>query len=184
MIDAIWWFYLFWFPLFLNDRFGVDLKGIGLPLITVYLLADVGSVFGGWLSSSLIGKGRTVNAARKATMLICAIFILPVTMAPNVDSKWLAVWLVGIAAAAHQGFSANLFTTVSDMFPRKAVGSVVGIGGFAGGMGGFLMNLGAGWLRQNTGGYVVMFLIAGFAYLVALLVFHLLAPKMEPAKIE
>ncbi len=184
MIDAIWWFYLFWFPLFLNDRFGVDLRGIGLPLITVYLLADVGSVFGGWLSSSLIGKGWTVNAARKATMLICAIFILPVIMAPNVDSKWLAVWLVGIAAAAHQGFSANLFTTVSDMFPRKAVGSVVGIGGFAGGMGGFLMNLGAGWLRQNTGSYVIMFLIAGSAYLIALFVFHLLAPRLEPAKIE
>jgi ACS family hexuronate transporter-like MFS transporter len=184
MIDAIWWFYLFWFPLFLNDRFGVDLKGIGLPLITVYLLADVGSVFGGWLSSSLIGKGWTVNVARKATMLICAIFILPVTMAPIVSGEWLAVWLVGIAAAAHQGFSANLFTTASDMFPKKAVGSVVGIGGFAGGMGGFFMNLGAGWLKQNTGSYLIMFLIAGFAYLIALLVFHLLAPKLEPAKIE
>lgn len=184
MIDAIWWFYLFWFPLFLNDRFGVDLKGIGLPLITVYLLADVGSVFGGWLSSSLISKGRTVNVARKTAMLICAICILPVTMAPTVDGKWLAVWLVGIAAAAHQGFSANLFTTASDMFPRKAVASVVGIGGFAGGMGGFLMNLGAGWLKQNTGSYLIMFLIAGFAYLIALLIFHLLVPKLEPAKIE
>jgi ACS family hexuronate transporter-like MFS transporter len=184
MIDAIWWFYLFWFPLFMNDRFGVDLKGIGLPLVTVYLLADVGSVFGGWLSSFLIGKGWTINSARKTAMLICAICILPVTMAPIVSSEWLAVWLVGIAAAAHQGFSANLFTTASDMFPRKAVASVVGIGGFAGGMGGFLMNLGAGWLKQNTGSYLIMFLIAGFAYLIALLIFHLLAPKLEPAKIE
>lgn len=184
MIDSIWWFYLFWFPLFLNDRFGVDLRGIGLPLITVYLLADVGSVFGGWLSSYLIGKGRTVNFARKITMLICAICILPVTMAPIVDGKWLAVWLVGVAAAAHQGFSANLFTTASDMFPRKAVASVVGIGGFAGGMGGFVMNLGAGWLKQNTGSYLIMFLIAGFAYLIALLIIHLLAPKLDPAKIE
>ncbi len=184
MIDSIWWFYLFWFPLFMNDRFGVDLRGIGLPMITVYLLADVGSVLGGWLSSSLIGKGWSVNAARKIAMLICAVCILPVTMAPLVNGKWLAVWLVGIAAAAHQGFSANLFTTVSDMFPRKAVGSVVGIGGFAGGMGGFLMNLGAGWLRQNTGSYVIMFLIAGSVYLIALFVFHLLAPKMAPAKIE
>ncbi len=184
LIDAIWWFYLFWFPLFMNDRFGVDLKGIGLPLITVYLLADVGSVFGGWLSSSLIGKGWTVNAARKTAMLICAILILPVTMAPIVNGEWLAVWLVGIAAAAHQGFSTNLFTTASDMFPRKVVASVVGIGGFAGGMGGFFMNLGAGWLRQNTGSYLIMFLIAGFAYLIALLIFHWLAPKMEPAKVE
>jgi MFS transporter, ACS family, hexuronate transporter len=184
LTDAIWWFYLFWFPLFLKDRFGVDLKSIGWPLITVYLLADVGSVGGGWLSSMLIGKGWTINAARKTTMLICAICILPVIMAPSVDGKWIAVWLVGIAAAAHQGFSANLFTTTSDMFPRKAVGSVVGIGGFAGAMGGFFMNLGAGWLKQNTGSYVVMFLIAGFAYLVALLIIHWLAPKLEPAHIS
>jgi ACS family hexuronate transporter-like MFS transporter len=184
MIDSIWWFYLFWFPLFLNDRFGVDLKGVGLPLITVYLLADVGSVFGGWLSSYLIRTGRTVNFARKITMLICAVCILPVAMAPVVDAKWLAVWLVGIAAAAHQGFSANLFTMASDMFPRKAVASIVGIGGFAGGMGGFFMNLGAGWLRQNTGSYLIMFLIAGCTYLIALLLIHLLAPKLEPAGLE
>jgi ACS family hexuronate transporter-like MFS transporter len=184
MTDSIWWFYLFWFPLFMNDRFGVDLKSIGLPMITVYLLADVGSVAGGWLSSSLIGKGWTVNASRKIAMLICALCILPVTMAPNVDGKWLAVWLVGIAAASHQGFSANLFTIASDMFPRKAVGSVVGIGGFAGAMGGFFMNLGAGWLKQNTGSYVIMFLIAGFAYLIALFIVHALVPKLEPAKIK
>ncbi len=184
MTDSIWWFYLFWFPLFMNDRFGVDLKGIGWPMVTVYLLADVGSVAGGWLSSSLIGKGWTANAARKTAMLICAICILPVTMAPNVEGKWVAVWLIGIAAAAHQGFSANIFTTTSDMFPRKAVGSVVGIGGFAGGIGGFLLNLGAGWLKQNTGSYVIMFLIAGFTYLFALLIMHLIVPKLEPAKIE
>ncbi|MCI0513745.1 MFS transporter [candidate division KSB1 bacterium] len=184
MTDSIWWFYLFWFPLFMNDRFQVDLKSIGLPMITVYLLADVGSVAGGWLSSWFLGRGWTVNAARKITMLICALCILPVTMAPNVDGKWLAVWLVGIAAAAHQGFSANIFTTTSDMFPRKAVGSVVGIGGFAGAMGGFFMNLGAGWLKQNTGSYVVMFIIAGSAYLIALVIMHLIVPKLEPAKIE
>ncbi len=183
MIDSVWWFYLFWFPTFMNDRFGVDLKGIGLPMITVYLLADVGSVFGGWLSSSLIGKGWTVNAARKTAMLICAVCILPVAMAPIVNGKWLAVWLIGIAAAAHQGFSANLFTTASDMFPRKAVGSVVGIGGFAGAMGGFFMNLGVGWLKQNTGSFVVMFMIAGVTYVIALLIIHLLVPKLEPAKI-
>jgi MFS transporter, ACS family, hexuronate transporter len=184
MTDSIWWFYLFWFPLFMNDRFGVDLKGIGWPMVTVYLLADVGSVAGGWLSSSLIGKGWTANAARKITMLICAICILPVIMAPNVDGKWVAVWLIGIAAAAHQGFSANIFTMVSDMFPRKAVGSVVGIGGFAGGMGGFLLNLGAGWLKQNTGSYAIMFLIAGFTYLIALFIMHRIVPKLEPAHIE
>jgi ACS family hexuronate transporter-like MFS transporter len=184
LTDAIWWFYLFWFPLFMADRFGVDLRGIGLPMITVYLLADVGSVGGGWLSSTLLARGWSANAARKTAMFACAIFILPVILAPHVDDKWVAVWLVGVAAAAHQGFSANIFTLTSDMFPRKAVGSVVGIGGFAGAMGGVVMNLGAGWLKQHTGSYSVMFLIAGFAYLVALLIIHLLAPKLEPAKIE
>ena len=183
LTDSIWWFYLFWFPLFMNDRFGVDLRTIGLPMITVYLLADVGSVGGGWLSSSLLKHGWSVNAARKTAMLICALCILPVAMAPHVEGQWVAVFLIGIAAAAHQGFSANIFTITSDMFPRKAVGSVVGIGGFAGAMGGFFMNLGAGWLRQNTGSYVVMFAIAGVVYLLALLIIHLMVPKLEPANL-
>jgi ACS family hexuronate transporter-like MFS transporter len=184
LTDSIWWFYLFWFPLFMNDRFGGDLKSIGLPMITVYLLADVGSVAGGWFSSSLLGRGWTVNAARKTAMLACALCILPVALAPHVEGQWVAVWLIGLAAAAHQGFSANIFTTTSDMFPRKAVGSVVGIGGFAGAMGGVVMNWGAGWVKQNTGNYEIMFLIAGFAYLVALLVMHLLVPRLEPARME
>ena len=187
LTDSIWWFYLFWFPLFMADRFGVDLKNIGLPMITVYLLADVGSVAGGWLSSFLLKHNWTPNAARKTAMLVCAVCILPVAMAPRVPAEtgqWIAVWLVGIAAAAHQGFSANIFTITSDMFPRKAVGSVVGIGGFAGAMGGFFMNLGAGWLKQHTGSYVTMFTIAGFAYLVALLIMHLLVPRLEPARLD
>ncbi|MGE5811500.1 MAG: MFS transporter, partial [Ignavibacteria bacterium] len=160
LTDAIWWFYLFWFPLFMNDRFGVNLASIGLPMITVYLMADVGSVAGGWLSSSLLKRNWTVNAARKTAMLICALCILPVSMAPHVSGEWVAVFLIGVATAAHQGFSANIFATTSDMFPRKAVGSVVGIGGFAGAMGGVFMNLGAGWLRENTGSYEIMFAIA------------------------
>ena len=184
LTDAIWWFYLFWFPLFMNDRFGVDLKTIGLPMIVVYVLADFGSVGGGWLSSALMKRNWTVNAARKTAMLVCAILILPVAIAPHVTGQWVAVILIGIAAAAHQGFSANIFTTSSDMFPRKAVGSVVGIGGFAGAIGGFFMNLGAGWLKQNTGSYEIMFAIAGVVYLIALLIMHLLVPKLEPAVID
>ncbi|KXU36643.1 hypothetical protein AXK11_03680 [Cephaloticoccus primus] len=184
LTDSIWWFYLFWFPLFMADTFGVDLRTIGLPMITVYVLADVGSVGGGWLSSSLLKRGWSANAARKTAMLVCAACILPVALAPHVEGKWVAVWLVGLAASAHQGFSANIFTLVSDMFPRKAVGSVVGIGGFFGAMGGFMMNLGAGWLRENTGGYSVMFIIAGLAYLAAILVMHLLSPRLEPAKLD
>lgn len=184
LTDAIWWFYLFWFPLFMNDRFGVDLKTIGLPMIVVYVLADFGSVGGGWLSSALMKRNWTVNAARKTAMLVCAILILPVAIAPHVSGQWVAVILIGVAAAAHQGFSANIFTTSSDMFPRKAVGSVVGIGGFAGAIGGFFMNLGAGWLKQNTGSYEIMFAIAGVVYLIALLIMHLLVPKLEPAIID
>jgi MFS transporter, ACS family, hexuronate transporter len=184
LTDAIWWFYLFWFPLFMNDRFGIDLRTIGLPMIVVYLLADVGSVGGGWFSSALLKRNWTVNGARKTAMLICALLILPVAIAPHVQGPWVAVILIGVAAAAHQGFSANIFTTTSDMFPRKAVGSVVGIGGFAGAMGGFFMNLGAGWLKQNTGSYEIMFAIAAVVYSIALLIMHLLVPKLEPAKLD
>jgi ACS family hexuronate transporter-like MFS transporter len=184
MTDSVWWFYLFWFPLFMADTFGFDLRNIGLPLVTVYLLADVGSVAGGWLSSTLLKKGWTPNAARKTAMLTCAIFILPVIMAPRVASPWVAVWLVGIAAAAHQGFSANIFTIASDMFPKPAIGSVVGFGGFAGAMGGFLMNLGAGWFKEHQGSYVAMFTIAGLAYLVAIAAIHILAPRLEPARLR
>ena len=183
LTDSVWWFYLFWFPLFMADTFGFDLRNIGIPLVTVYLLADVGSVGGGWLSSHLLKKGWTPNAARKTAMLVCAVLILPVAMAPRVDNAWLAVWLVGLAAAAHQGFSANIFTIASDMFPKRAVGSVVGFGGFAGAMGGFLMNLGAGWFRQNQGSYTTMFMIAGVAYLVAIAAMHVLAPRLEPARL-
>jgi ACS family hexuronate transporter-like MFS transporter len=184
LTDSVWWFYLFWFPLFMADRFGFDLKNIGLPLITVYLLADVGSVGGGWLSSSLLKRGWTPNAARKTAMLVCALFILPVIMAPRVDGPWVAVWLVGVAAAAHQGFSANIFTITSDMFPKPVIGSVVGFGGFAGAMGGFLMNLGAGWFKEHQGSYVAMFTIAGVAYLVAIAAIHTLAPRLEPARLR
>ena len=184
LTDSVWWFYLFWFPLFMADTFGFDLRNIGLPMVTVYLLADVGSVGGGWLSSNLLKRGWTPNAARKTAMLVCAILILPVAMAPRVESAWVAVWLVGLAAASHQGFSANIFTIASDMFPKRAVGSVVGFGGFAGAMGGFLMNLGAGWFRENQGSYASMFMIAGFAYLVAIAAMHLLAPRLEPARLR
>jgi ACS family hexuronate transporter-like MFS transporter len=183
MTDSIWWFYLFWFPVVMADRFNVDLKKIGLPMITVYLLADVGSIGGGWLSSRLLKNGWSANAARKTAMLVCAICIVPVVFAPITSSQWLAVWLVGIAAAAHQGFSANLFTLTSDMFPRKAVGSVVGIGGFFGAMGGFFLNFGAGRIRDMFGSYVIVFAIAGSAYLLALLVIHLLVPRLEPANV-
>ncbi len=184
MTDPIWWLYLFWIPDFLNRNHNLDLKSIGLPLVIIYLIADIGSIGGGWLSSSLINRGWSVNRARKLAMFICAASVVPIMFAAKASNLWVAVGLVSLAAAAHQGWSANLFTLVSDTFPRRAVGSVVGIGGMAGSIGGMLIALLVGEILQRTGSYVPIFIIAGSAYLVALLIVHLLAPKLEPAKVD
>jgi len=184
LTDPIWWFYLFWSGKFVAERFNVNISHIGPPLIAIYVLADIGSVAGGWFSSWLLKLGWTPNAARKLAMLICAICILPVIYAPITNSLWVAVVLIGIAAAAHQGFSANIFTTTSDMFPTWAVGSIVGFGGMAGAVGGFFVQLAAGRIKQATGSYLIMFMIAGTVYLLALLLFHLLAPRMDPVNLD
>ena len=184
MTDPIWWLYLYWIPDFLNRNHGLDLRTIGLPLVVIYLIADVGSIGGGWLSSALIKRGWSVNAGRKTAMLTCAIAVVPIVLASRTHSLWTAVLLVGLAAAAHQGWSANLFTLVSDTFPRKAVGSVVGLGGTAGAIGGMLIAKLTGYILQTTGSYVPVFLIAGTTYLVALAIVHLLAPRLEPARLD
>jgi ACS family hexuronate transporter-like MFS transporter len=184
LTDAIWWFYLFWSPKFLAHSFGVDLKHIGPPLIVIYLLADVGSVGGGWLSSRLLKQGWSSNAARKTALLVCALCVVPVAMAPIVSQKWTAVLLISLAAAAHQGFAANLFTLASDLFPRRAVGSVVGIGGTAGAVGGFLMQLASGRIKDLTGSYLPMFLVAASVYVLSVLIIHALAPRLEPVALK
>jgi len=184
MTDPIWWIYLFWLPDFLKKSYAIDLKNVGLPLIIVYLIADVGSVAGGWLSSSMIKRGVSVNRARKTAMLICAFAVVPVVFAAKASNVWVAVLLVGLAAAAHQGWSANLFTTTSDMFPRRAIGSVVGIGGMAGAIGGMLISKIVGYILQWSGSYVPIFIIAASAYLAAWVVMHLLVPRLEPAPVE
>jgi MFS transporter, ACS family, hexuronate transporter len=183
LTDPIWWFYLYWIPNFFRDNHGLDLTSIGPPLIVIYLIADIGSISGGWLSSTFIKRGWTINRARKTAMLICALAVTPIIFAANVKSLWGAVALIGLAAAAHQGWSCNLFTTTSDMFPRQAVGSVVGIGGMAGALGGATMAVATGYILQSTGqNYSIVFMIAGTAYLVALFVIHLLAPNLEPVE--
>src|SRR5262249_23620961 len=179
LTDPIWWVYLFWLPDFLDKNYKIDLKNVGPPLIVVYLIADVGSVAGGWLSSSLIKRGHSINRARKTAMLICAVLVVPVAAATRTSNVWIAVLLIGLAAAAHQGWSANIFTIASDMFPRKAVGSVVGIGGMAGAVGGMILTKVVGHILQLTGSYVPIFIIAGSAYLVALAIVQLLCPKLE-----
>ena len=183
MTDPIWFLFLFWLPDFFAKTHELDLKTFGPPLVAIYLISDVGSIAGGWLSSKLIARGRSVNFSRKAAMLVCAFCVPPVMLAPGIDSLWGAVALIGLATAAHQGFSANLYTLPSDLFPRKAVGAIIGIGGTLGAIGGMFMAKFTGWVLDATGSYVIMFVIAGFAYLSALLVIHLLVPRMDPAKI-
>jgi ACS family hexuronate transporter-like MFS transporter len=184
MTDPIWWFYLYWLGKFLNERHGLSLSKLGPPLIAIYLIADVGSVGGGWLSSFLIKRSWSINAARKTTMLVCALCVMPIVFATQVASLWAAVGLIGLAAAAHQGWSANIFTLASDMFPRRAVGSVVGIGGFAGAVGGMLIATAVGHLLQWTGSYLPVFLLAGASYLLALLVIQVLAPRLTPPNLD
>ena len=184
LTDPIWWLYLFWVPDFLKRNHGLDLKTMGLPLVVIYLVADVGSIGGGWLSSHLIKRGWSTNDARKTAMLVCALAVVPMLAAAQVKSLWMAVALVSIAAAAHQGWSANLFTLVSDMFPKRAVGSVVGIGGMAGSVGGMLIALVVGAILQKTGSYVPIFVMAASAYLVALVIIQLLVPQLAPADLD
>jgi ACS family hexuronate transporter-like MFS transporter len=184
LTDPIWWFYLFWVPDFLEREHGVHLGQLGPPVILIYLISDVGSVAGGWVSSALIKRGMAVNAARKIALLTCAIGVIPVAIAYRVQDTWSAVLLIGLAAACHQGFSANLYTLTSDMFPKQAVASVTGIGGMAGAIGGMLIAKIVSYVLQWTGSYMIPFVIASCAYLVALAVIHLLAPRLEPARID
>jgi ACS family hexuronate transporter-like MFS transporter len=185
MTDGVWWFYTFWLPKFLDTKYGVKLDAIAAPLIVVYLIADLGSVGGGWLSGALINRGWQVAPARKVTLLIAALLIVPTMLAPHSPSMWVAVGIVSVAAAAHQWWSANLFTLSSDMFPRSAVGSVVGLGGFAGALGGFLFQRATGAVLQANGSnYTPVFMVCGLAYVTALLIIQLLTPRMEVVRLD
>jgi MFS transporter, ACS family, hexuronate transporter len=178
--DPIWWMFLFWLPDFLGKRYSLDLKSFGPPLVAIYVMSDVGSIVGGWASSRLMRAGWSVNAARKMTMLGCALIVVPIVGAQSVDSLWLAVLLIGLATAGHQAFSANLLTLPSDLFPRAAVGSVVGIGGMAGAIGGMLIAKFVGYVLDATGSYALIFALAGSAYLVALIALHFISPRLAP----
>lgn len=186
MTDAVWWFYLTWLPTFFNSNPAfttkLDLKQVGIPFLVIYLVSDFGSIFFGWLATKFIFMGWSVNKARKVTMLICAVCVVPIIFASITSNIVIAIGLIALATAAHQGWSANLFTTVSDQFPRRAVGSVVGIGGLAGGLGGALFAAKTGFII-NTGGYVPLFAIAATAYLLALLILQILSPKLETVKL-
>ena len=184
LTDPIWWFFLFWLPSYFSSRFHLSLASLGLPLIVIYTASSVGSVFGGWLPLPFLKLGMTPQRARLAAMLICACAVVPIFTAGSLRVEWTAIALLSLATAAHQGWSANLFTTVSDMFPKSTVGAVVGIGTSAGSIGGMLIAAAAGWILQLTHSYVSLFIIASCAYLVALAFIVLLAPNLRKVEVE
>jgi ACS family hexuronate transporter-like MFS transporter len=184
MTDPIWSFYLFWFPSFLHDRHGVGLNAVAAPLIVAYVMADFGSIAGGWFSSRMIHRGWTVNRARKTAIVLSTICILPAAFTSVVDGMWTATLIVGLALAGHQGFSSNLYTLVSDTYPKRAVGSVAGMGGTFGYIGYTLFGILTGWILTVTHkNYTPSFIICALAYVVAFLCIHVLMPRLEPVKI-
>jgi ACS family hexuronate transporter-like MFS transporter len=182
MTDPIWWFFLYWLPKFLHTTYGLTLDKIGLPLIIAYLIADVGSIGGGWLSSHFLRLGWSINAARKTTLLICAILVIPIYWASGIDDLWPAVILIGLGMAAHTGWSANMYTLATDFFPKKDMGTVVGFIGMSGAVGGMLMASATGHLIEATGSYKILFVIAASMYAIALLIIHLLVPNIDAEK--
>ncbi|RVU05651.1 MFS transporter [Novosphingobium umbonatum] len=183
LIDPVWWTFLFWLPDFFHKTYGYDLKNFGPPLVVIYILADVGAIVGGWYSSRLLKRGLAVGTARKRAMFAAALFALPVMGAGAASNIWVAVALIGLACAAHQGFSTNVFSLPGDQFPRFAQGTLVGLGGFAGALGGFLASKSLGLLLDVVGSYGPFFIACGCAYMVALAAFHILNPAYRPVSI-
>ena len=189
--DPIFWFYLFWVPGFLAKQYGLagagaaaTAKAMALPVMVIYIMADAGSVTGGWLSMKLINRGLSINAARKTVMLGCALCVLPVPLVTQAIGLWPSVLLIGLAAAAHLGFSANLFTVATDTVPKQAVGSLAGLGGMAAAVGGMFIAKLVGWILDTTGSYVVPFVIAACVYPIALGILHALLPHLEPMRFK
>ena len=183
LTDPVWFLMLFWLPKYFNSTYGVDLKVVLLPMIIMYLLSDLGSIAGGWLSSRLIQRGHTANFARKITLLISGCCVLPLLFVSGLENMWLAVVLIGIALAGHQSFSSNLLSIPPDMLPKRAVGSAIGLGGFAGGIGGMIMAKSTGMVLDATGGnYTYIFMACTVVYFLAVLAIHLLSPRL--ARVE
>ena len=185
LTDPVWFLMLFWLPKYFSTTYDVDLKIVLLPMILMYLLSDVGSIAGGWFSSRLIQRGRTPNFARKVTMIIAGLCVLPLLFVTGVSNMWLAVLLIGIALAGHQAFSTNLLSIPPDMFPKRAVGSVIGLGGFAGGIGGMIMAKSTGLVLDATqGNYTIIFAICTTVYFLAVAAIHLLSPRLAKVEVQ
>jgi ACS family hexuronate transporter-like MFS transporter len=185
LTDPVWFLMLFWLPKYFSSTYNVDLKVVLLPMIIMYLLSDVGSILGGWVSSKLIQQGHSVNFARKVTMLGAGCCVLPLLFVTGLENMWLAVVLIGIALAGHQAFSSTILSIPPDMFPKRAVGSVIGLGGFAGGIGGMIMAKSTGLVLDATNGnYTVIFAVCTTVYFLAVLAIHLLSPRLTPVTVE
>jgi ACS family hexuronate transporter-like MFS transporter len=184
LIDPVWWTFLFWLPDFFSTQYGYDLKSFGPPLVAIYVLADVGAISGGWYSSHLLKRGLATGRARKRAMAVCALFALPVMIAAQAGNIWIAAACIGLACAAHQGFSTNLYAMPSDLFPRYAQGTVIGLGGFAGATGGFIASKSLGALLDTVGSYQPFFIACALAYLIALLIMHLINPRYVGVKLR
>ena len=185
LTDPVWFLMLFWLPKYFSTTYNVDLKIVLLPMILMYLLSDVGSIAGGWFSSRLIQRGRTPNFARKVTMIIAGLCVLPLLFVTGVGNMWLAVLLIGIALAGHQAFSTNLLSIPPDMFPKRAVGSVIGLGGFAGGIGGMIMAKSTGLVLDATqGNYTIIFAMCTTVYFLAVAAIHLLSPRLAKVEVQ
>jgi ACS family hexuronate transporter-like MFS transporter len=180
----IWWFYLYWLPKFLHQEHGLDLATMGPPLVVIYTMTSFGSIGGGWLSGYLLRRGWSLNKSRKITLLICALAVVPVVFAAKASNLWVATLLIGLAASAHQGWAANLFTLVSDLFPKQAVASVVGLGAMFGSVTAMAFAQTAGFILQTTGSYWPLFIMSGSAYLLALAIMQALIPDMKPARLQ
>jgi ACS family hexuronate transporter-like MFS transporter len=181
--DWVWWFFLFWIPDFLSKTHGINIKEIVLPLIIIYGVSSIGGIGGGWLSSRFMQMGKSIDYARKTTILLCSLIVLPVMLVSQVQNLWIATILIAIAAAGHQGWASNIFTIVSDIYPRNAVGSMMGLSGFAGAVGGALSASFIGLLLQNHGSYFLIFLIASSVYLFNWLIINIFIKEIEPIKL-
>ncbi len=185
LTDPVWFLMLFWLPKYFASTYDVDLKIVLLPMIIMYLLSDVGSIVGGWVSSKLIQTGHSVNFARKITMIGAGCCVLPLLFVTGLENMWLAVVLIGIALAGHQAFSSTILSIPPDMFPKRAVGSVIGLGGFMGGIGGMIMAKSTGLVLDATGGnYTLIFAACTTVYFLAVFAVHLLSPKLAPVRVE
>jgi ACS family hexuronate transporter-like MFS transporter len=184
LTDGFWWFYLFGSPDFFNKRFNLGPEDRKYQLMLIYILADVGAIAGGWLSGGLMNRGWTVNRARKTTLFLCSLMVVPVFYSALTDNKWIAALLITLAASGHQAWSSNVFSLAGDMFPKRIVGSLTGLGGMVSSIGSMALFYVTGKVLKFTGNYLPVFIMASVAYVLAVALVHLLAPKLEPARID